>query len=880
MLIKKITFQLNRLRNLRLDDFNRIFWVFSLILIIGFTLASPVLGQNFNADSQSTLYGNSAFTCNVGICLGSASENQLVTNGECEGAYLKGTVVELVEGVNKILSVPGRDTACAVENLQNGNASTFENLYAGLSQNTSLISATFALNSLVLNERPTSGINFIEEKAYALSRFGVEEVNAQSTSEPSLYYRGTGFSLLKPIQAFWGWSVNIVYGLLIFLIIGIAFGIMFRSSLSGSVAVTLQNSIPNIAMAMILIPLSYAITGLFIDGITVGVNVVHQFVIGPGSPGAGVYENRNEDYPLNAGFDPQQYDRGLHADDIRVNWLNASAGLGVTEEISSAGQAVSIIFGINGAISDLFEAGVNFLAPFINFVIGVVMLFTGFRIFWLLFQKFIVFVIGPLFAPFVFATIAIPGNGTKSLMAYLKYMASGTLYYVVAYAMTLLAFVFSSSYFQNQLASIGTTSFIPPLLGIDFLFESTAGGQIPGGLPALYMGLIALGIYLMIPGTLKKIDKALGADKGFPVLGEIFQSAKDSVNFGKNFTALPGKAITATQKRAFGIEEGDYRSLSNILGRRVSAVTSRLDAAAERSKAIPVVGGVASSVLKGARSTVNQTAGRAATQAAGGGTGAKQNIMGNVEAGKKGGLELGFQWNTAPGVILVDDKFLAEAQTAFISTFNAYKKYKTNPKPKDVEIPIPFSAMQGPKLTIKATNGAILPAVLNSSTVSIVKAIQTGNLSGSTAYKRKNRIVKGQPEDRSMPGDIMGDLAPVGSLNPLIPLVAGTEVFNFRDAASLVIHDMGSFPTEQNRTAGGIKLKFLIPFFPENALNDNDPFIGLKRFMALLEGGYYESKDEIAIRINAYVSNPLKIRIDSQFVNSGNRIDFTKRVQI
>src|SRR5690606_18904813 len=163
------------------------------------------------------------------------------------------------------------------------------------------------------------------QKVYALTNPGRVYAEDLGVAPAPYFPSGTGFQLLQPIQAFWGWSVNIVYGILILIIIGIAFAIIFRNNLGGSQVVTIQSAIPSIALAMILVPLSYAISGLFIDAITIGTNAVHAFLLGPGAPGNAVYESRNvllKGKCENQTSDDASCDRGLYADDDRVNWFN------------------------------------------------------------------------------------------------------------------------------------------------------------------------------------------------------------------------------------------------------------------------------------------------------------------------------------------------------------------------------------------------------------------------------------------------------------------------------------------------------------------------------------------------------------------------------
>lgn len=533
--------------------FVRAFWI---MIVAGIVFGSVFQVGAQKGFSDTALSVDDPFaqtpTANAFLGITTATENEII-NG-CSVSTFSGIGIELIEVGNRALSgTSGRNIVCANEQAENGDTEALTNILNN-SNSLGLNSALDRVTATVLDQRNVSGIDYFDRQIYALENVG--QVSAQSDTEDiSRYYRGTGYDLLRPIQEFWGWSVNVVYGILIFIIIVVAFAIIFRAQLSGGTVVTIQNSIPNIALAMILVPLSYAITGLFIDGITLGVNVVHEFFLGAQSPARGVYESATAEGALNGLFIPDSLkdnNRGLQADDVRVSWLYSGSQVVITEEIREGTRGVLTAFGITDGIGDLLQDAGNLIAPIINFLVAIILFITGFRIFWLLLKKFITgLLILPLFSPFAFATIALPGNGTKSVISYLKQMLSVTLAYVVAYAMILMSIIFSSAYFQNQIADTGNAVFIPPLLGLD-LVTGLSGDEISasGSIVPLLFALISVGIYLMIPKVLKDIDAALGADGAIPFIGDVFQSAQDSINLGRAGLRAPGQAAGAIGKGA------------------------------------------------------------------------------------------------------------------------------------------------------------------------------------------------------------------------------------------------------------------------------------------------------------------------------------------
>lgn len=520
-------------------------------------------------------------------------------------------------------------------------------------------------NALVINERPASGKAYVEQQVYALANPG--KVSAQ---EPSYYYPGTGFSLQKPVQSFWGWSVNVTYGFLIILIIAIAFAIMFRTRLGGAASVTLQSAIPNIAIAMILVPLSYAITGVFIDAITLGTNVSHEFLMGPGAAARDVYNLRN-DNNNNGTVDPGEVseinlpiingpdveDRGLYADDVRVSWYGVFSAINVKDEIddlipNEADSNTPALIKLLINILDIFggdEQGIDsWIAEIINFIVSVVLFLTGLRIFRLLIKKYITLLLNPIFSPFVFATIAIPGTGTKNIMTFLKQLGAASLFFIVYYTMALLSIVLTSQAFLNNIPGAETSGYIPPGLGLSGLF---AGTSLSNQLFAVILSIAGIGVYLQIPKTLKDLDAKLGTDKSalMPILNDTMTSWKQSVGVGRVLARSPGTVADSIDK-ARGKTPGEYGTLRGFTRRKTSDYRQNLSNVAERGGAVGGLAKIAGGTLGGA----SRLAG--------------SNASGSFDASKDNILKVGIKMGAADvggGFLSLTDKQLNELVTRY-----------------------------------------------------------------------------------------------------------------------------------------------------------------------------------------------------------------------
>lgn len=449
-----------------------------------------------------------------------SAEDNRATQRNCGYSTFEGMAGGLFKGIEKATSMKWENVA-ELKYCPDSDYSKEVKAMGGFGSTSSVLGILNTVNGTVVAQRPSSGVQYVEEKVYAITNPGV--VYAQ---DPASYYPGTGFDLLQPVRNFWGWSVNFVFGFLIVIIIIIAFAIIFRQRLPGNVEVTIQTAIPNIALAMILVPLSYAISGLFIDAITIGSNVVHDFIVGPQSPGNQVYVDRGDENIPNG----SDKDRGLYIDDERVNWINARSEADYRQEAEAFASNLdnSPLAVIGGLLNILDENAINntsltpgatsaWIGTIVNAILSVIMIYIGIRIFIRLFQKYLALILMPIISPFIFATVAVPGNGTKAIVSYAKSLGAASLGFIVAYAMFLLTIVFSSSAFQATVPDFNTGLWVPPLLSLHSgITEGTAGVGSGIGLVPFIFGLVSLGIYFSIPKVLDQIDDALDAKFTIP----------------------------------------------------------------------------------------------------------------------------------------------------------------------------------------------------------------------------------------------------------------------------------------------------------------------------------------------------------------------------
>ena len=76
---------------------------------------------------------------------------------------------------------------------------------------------------------------------------------------------GIGFSSIKPLMNIWVIFRNVAYLIIVLVLVSIGFMIMFRMKLNPQTVISVENSLPKIVVALLLITFSFAIAGFLID---------------------------------------------------------------------------------------------------------------------------------------------------------------------------------------------------------------------------------------------------------------------------------------------------------------------------------------------------------------------------------------------------------------------------------------------------------------------------------------------------------------------------------------------------------------------------------------------------------------------------------------
>ncbi len=338
---------------------------------------------------------------------------------------------------------------------------------------------------------------------------------------PQAYAQGLGFSSLSPVLDAWRTFRNIAYFFFVLIFLVIGFMIMFRYRI-GQTAITAQQAIPRIIIALLTVTFSYAIAGLLVDVmylvmfLLIGVFGVSQgdfLTVGPVELGAAL---------ITGGGD---------------------AGRQAAEEIVTALLGGGVVADALGITSGLM-AGV---------VVAVAIAIGIFRVFFSLLRTYVSLIVSIATAPVVLMLGAIPGRNV------FKPWFMGIVGNLSAFPIVLIFLILFDKLtggVTGGSASVQQGGFTPP-----YLFGASGAGIIP-----LALGL---GGILVLEKIIEEGKKAMGAKGG---LFEQYAGAlSDSVKRGwKGGELVPGLGFTNTAK--YGLSGQSLARTGAVAGAGLAAL--------------------------------------------------------------------------------------------------------------------------------------------------------------------------------------------------------------------------------------------------------------------------------------------------------------------
>jgi len=339
---------------------------------------------------------------------------------------------------------------------------------------------------------------------------------------------GIGFAAIKPFSNLWKIFRDLSYMLLVIVLIAIGFMIMFRAKINPQTVISVENALPKIVIALILITFSFAIAGFIIDLMYVLIGLIVSILI-KNPTDATTFKN---EYMMASGGDlfrdvrlrfpwhtsigniiggalmgilpvsVQLIIRGIAGflTVVITDWFvfkitdAGSSIFGLSKLIVAAESLGDVLKGIlklqffSIQVYIMFLLGVIFFIPIIMFLlIGFSIFFVVIRILFILFTNYLKLILNIVLAPLLLLFEAVPGKNA------FKYWFMNIIGNLIPFP--IIIFVFLLAYSIINANSSDMTARLPYLYGID----SNA-----------FKALIGFGLIFLIPDFIKTIKEALG----------------------------------------------------------------------------------------------------------------------------------------------------------------------------------------------------------------------------------------------------------------------------------------------------------------------------------------------------------------------------------
>ncbi len=424
------------------------------------------------------------------------------------------------------------------------NQSTVENIGAGLSGNAALQThgqavysnqlSNIVISSVGMAAVPNDGTLTSEERKSlekaigygvlgdlnsgivalytppASTRTYVADLMKSARIIPEAQAQGLGFSALDPILETWKAFRNLAYLFFVVAFLVIGFMIMFRTKV-GQAAITAQQAIPSVMVAMLAVTFSYAVAGFMIDIMYVVMYMLAGFFTeGPDIVTRNIFGLVGLMFRGTAGTTQNAIEQFME------DALN----------IGLVGEALAWMSSLLGTV-----------------IIGIAILFATFKVFFELVKTYVAVLIQIIFSPIILMFGAFPGKNVFG--KWIKDLSGNLILWPVVLLCILV---------QRML-----TAPIRSLQGTGQALDSAFGG---GFMPPFLVGqgqasivpvILGIGVLLVIPEIMQQVKKAWGVEEGiFPQLakdafGKIKSTAETSVPLGGAAAGFAGKSYQGYQ---------------------------------------------------------------------------------------------------------------------------------------------------------------------------------------------------------------------------------------------------------------------------------------------------------------------------------------------
>ncbi len=386
--------------------------------------------------------------------------------------------------------------------------------------------------------------------------------------------QGIGFAGLSGLLELWKAFRNIAYALLAVILIVVGFMVMFRKKIDPKTVVTVQNAIPRIVIALLLVTFSYAIVGVMIDLMYLTI-VLSVSVISNASPALGdaVGLFTKGTTSVTGELGNIKYVVGSPATTTEVTSVLFNGGVwglfrffmgsgfqawdDVAALFTGGGQHVAGWIIVPGIIGGLAGGGKGLLlgllsAPLaLTLIILIVLLFGFIRLVFMLIDAYINIIISLLTAPFQLMMEAVPG--TNAFNGWFRNLFSKIIVFPLTAVLLMVA-----AYLTSQ--QVSASIWAPPLI-------STGSGGFG------MAGIIGLGMLLVIPSVVAGIQKGLKAEPLIPggvgtILGPVMSGGGQLMTLGyqASFVASALRHKPETRSTFQIAKEGTEKGIGSITG--------------------------------------------------------------------------------------------------------------------------------------------------------------------------------------------------------------------------------------------------------------------------------------------------------------------------
>lgn len=347
----------------------------------------------------------------------------------------------------------------------------------------------------------TPPISTQEYTQYLVRNFGIVK---------PVYAQGFGFEGLNPLISVWTVFRNLVYLLFAVTFVVVGFAVMLRIHIDPRTVMTIQNQIPKLIIALILVTFSYAIAAFLVEIMYVSIFLLFGILAS-----AGISLGNFEPLSIQGKNALQVFNDILGFTDVSTRAAGGVKdmiiGMFTTPDIISQNAGgIPVLSGLWDFMTGGFR---NILGFFVGYLVGILavliisvaILWALFRLWFQLIMAYVLFLLDVLFAPFWILGGIFPGSPI-GFGSWLRSALSNLSPFPATIGMFLVAKII--------IEKVKTTSpgefFVPPLIGN------------PGDASEALAAFIALGFILLTPQVVTMMKDFLKSPqfKYTPAIGQ------------------------------------------------------------------------------------------------------------------------------------------------------------------------------------------------------------------------------------------------------------------------------------------------------------------------------------------------------------------------